>query len=382
MPVLRDTVEPFWNETDVESCMPLASQVQPADFLDCLRGFLGTTSPAWTYPSGREALKAVLRRSVRQERKLVLVTALTCPVVADVIRNVGGQVHAHDFDDTRGTIRWERIAKMLTHNHAAIIVTHLFGVPMDFRTLLTAARRHGVHVIEDCAHTLGGQIGDQMAGTLGDASFFSFNYDKPISLAGGGALLVNHPDLVPSRNPDDLTVHGEKNELEQYFMFTAARRSRIYPHGTFFRASNRIAQALRLLPRARMPHCRGIGPLRSALGVRQLERYQQIVAIRNKWASLLERWNPDHTWFRGPSVTPAWLRQKLSLRIPSNADSVSQSLRRQGFRVGRFNWPHTLQSPEPNPNADYISKHMLDVPVHQAMNENELLVIQKEFERS
>jgi len=62
--------------------------------------------------------------------------------------------------------------------------------------ILDIARRHNLKVIEDCAHALGAQYKGRMAGTLGDASFFSFQAFKPLNTYGGGLSWVADPEVA------------------------------------------------------------------------------------------------------------------------------------------------------------------------------------------
>jgi perosamine synthetase len=52
--------------------------------------------------------------------------------------------------------------------------------------ILDVAQRYNLKVIEDCAHSLGATYKGRMVGTLGDASFFSFQAFKPLNTYGGG----------------------------------------------------------------------------------------------------------------------------------------------------------------------------------------------------
>src|SRR5205814_9837896 len=56
--------------------------------------------------------------------------------------------------------------------------------------ILATARRHGVAVIEDCAHALGATYRGRPVGTLGDAALFSFQTLKPLNAFGGGLALI------------------------------------------------------------------------------------------------------------------------------------------------------------------------------------------------
>jgi dTDP-4-amino-4,6-dideoxygalactose transaminase len=67
-----------------------------------------------------------------------------------------------------------------------VLPTHLYGLACDLDPIMDMARRHGLRVIEDCAHSLGATYRGQMVGTFGDASFFSFQGFKPLNTFGGG----------------------------------------------------------------------------------------------------------------------------------------------------------------------------------------------------
>lgn len=383
---LRSTVEPTWDRTALSACLEVAAATPAESFVDRFRGFLGTDAPVWTFPAGRTALETVLAKLMTSGRQRVLICDFNCLVVPEAVVKAGGTVQTYDLASQNGEMDWGRIADQLTRDHAAVVVPHFFGVPTDFRALLPRARDLGVFVIEDCAHALGATLAGQTAGTLGDAAIFSFNYDKPITLGGGGALLVNRRELATRLGIEACvpSLDRERSAIGAFLDFLDAHRSRIPPETLWARGLRRIAEALRLRPRLAVPPCSGVGPLRSALGIWQLERYAAARAIRNRHAQLFEEWNPGRTWHRDQDVAPAWLRQKIVPRNTELADAISLTLRRRGLRVGRLNWKRTVGSwlGEPAlPNASSIAEHSLDVPIHQEMTESEMELIQEELDR-
>jgi dTDP-4-amino-4,6-dideoxygalactose transaminase len=72
-----------------------------------------------------------------------------------------------------------------------VVPTHLYGLPCDMERIVAVARRHGLKVIEDCAHALGAAWRGRPVGTLGDAGFFSFQLLKPLNTYGGGMAVTN-----------------------------------------------------------------------------------------------------------------------------------------------------------------------------------------------
>jgi dTDP-4-amino-4,6-dideoxygalactose transaminase len=87
-------------------------------------------------------------------------------------------------------------ARAITPRTRAILPTHLYGMPCDMDPILALAERHNLRVIEDCAHSLGATYKGQMAGTLGDASFFSFQAFKPLNTYGGGLAWLRDADVA------------------------------------------------------------------------------------------------------------------------------------------------------------------------------------------
>ena len=73
---------------------------------------------------------------------------------------------------------------------------HSFGLPAAADRLREIARARGLRIIEDCAHALGGTLGGRTLGTLGDASFFSFQWSKPYTTGLGGMAVTQDPELA------------------------------------------------------------------------------------------------------------------------------------------------------------------------------------------
>src|SRR3546814_19244335 len=75
--------------------------------------------------------------------------------------------------------------------------TTLFrSYPADVRALREIADRHGIALIEDCAHALGASDGGSPIGTIGDAAIFSFQAIKHMTTADGGLLTLKDPNLL------------------------------------------------------------------------------------------------------------------------------------------------------------------------------------------
>jgi len=88
------------------------------------------------------------------------------------------------------------VAGLITPRTKAICIVHYAGVGADPREFAELAARHGIALIEDNAHGLGGSFDSQRLGTFGAMSTLSFHETKNITCGEGGALVINDPSLV------------------------------------------------------------------------------------------------------------------------------------------------------------------------------------------
>jgi dTDP-4-amino-4,6-dideoxygalactose transaminase len=377
----RDIVEESWDEHVLAQCYSRARHVKVVDFLDRFKSFLGVTGRMWAATSGRSALRDALagtRNHTGKLKKSVLICSFNCIAVCEAVIQSGFIPETFDLSDRSGRIDWDAIAGQLRDDHHAIVVPHLFGVPSDFRPIQDAAAKLGVLVVEDCSHTLGGTVGGAVTGTLGDLAIFSFMYNKPISLGGGGALLVNNAELEPLIQLPDQTISldSERAEIRFFVTYLRERRSQLARPSAWARVRRRLLR--RKIASQELVPVAGFGSMRAALGIWELDHYGPTLDQRNQNATCFANIPGWRSWYVSDNVRPAWLMQKIIPIEPVDVMMISSTLQALGFRVGTFNWPMTsdrfLHFPE-RPNALYMATHGLDVPVHQSMKKNELETI-------
>jgi dTDP-4-amino-4,6-dideoxygalactose transaminase len=377
----RDIVEEFWDAETLAACRDEATGGAVDGFVDDLRAFLGAAGAIWPTPSGRDALRQLLAGCRSDAQRTVLACSFNCRVVPEAAIRAGCRVETFDFADARGRFDWASVADRIADRHCAVVVPHFFGVPTDFSALRTAAERAGAIVIEDAAHALGARIGTSAAGTLGDAAIFSFNYDKPISLGGGGALLVNNADLSRrlSIRVRTVTLDRDERELGEFLAYLRRRRGEDRSaDGTSGRPWSTPVSYLRDFGRRTglrpLFAVSGIGPLRAALGRWQLRAYPSVLRQRNANAEYFAA-STGSSWHIDPGVAPAWLKQKATPARAGDAPRISAELRRLGVPVGTFNWSRTIDRyvrSEERPHARHVAAYGLDIPIHQNLERREL----------
>lgn len=90
----------------------------------------------------------------------------------------------------------DHVERLITPSTRAICIVHYAGVGADPDRFREMAERHGISLIEDNAHGLGGSFMGQTLGTFGAMSTLSFHETKNITCGEGGALVINDPRLV------------------------------------------------------------------------------------------------------------------------------------------------------------------------------------------
>ncbi|MEW6263547.1 MAG: DegT/DnrJ/EryC1/StrS aminotransferase family protein [Thermodesulfobacteriota bacterium] len=92
----------------------------------------------------------------------------------------------------------EAIEEKITPRTKAIMVVHLAGRPCRMELILATARRHGLVVMEDCAHSPGGYYRGRALGAWGAAGCFSFYSNKNMT-TGEGGMIVTDDDALAAR---------------------------------------------------------------------------------------------------------------------------------------------------------------------------------------
>ncbi|MFI7671942.1 dTDP-4-amino-4,6-dideoxygalactose transaminase [Nocardia sp. NPDC049526] len=101
-----------------------------------------------------------------------------------------------DIDPETGNLDPESVAAVITDRTKAVVVIHYGGVAADMAGLLALADAHGIAIVEDNAHGLGGRWRDRPLGTLGTLGTLSFHDTKNVHCGEGGALLLTDEILM------------------------------------------------------------------------------------------------------------------------------------------------------------------------------------------
>ena len=187
-------------------------------FRDDLARFTGARHAGLT-STGSAAFYLTLKAlAARSDRREVVLPAYTAPVVLLPVQRAGLRPVFADVALETFNMAPPDAARLVTANTLAVMPAHMFGIPCELHEIRSAAAASGAAVIEDAASALGATIGDRLAGTLGDAGFYSFHRGKQITSVTGGAWVTDDAALAAdiARRAERLRVPGA---LERARMF-------------------------------------------------------------------------------------------------------------------------------------------------------------------
>lgn len=126
--------------------------------------------------------------------EVILPTFTIISCIGQIIR-AGAIPVLVDSDPLTWNMDAGQIEAKITPRTKAIMVVHIYGLPVDLAPVLEVAGRHGLKIIEDAAQMHGQTYRGRPCGSFGDVSTFSFYPNKHIT-TGEGGMLVTDDDAI------------------------------------------------------------------------------------------------------------------------------------------------------------------------------------------
>jgi len=100
-----------------------------------------------------------------------------------------------DSDPITWNMDVNQIESKITSKTKAILVVHIYGLPVDMDPILDLCEKHNLFLIEDAAEMHGQTYKGRKCGSFGTISTFSFYPNKHITTGEGGMLVTNDEKL-------------------------------------------------------------------------------------------------------------------------------------------------------------------------------------------
>lgn len=140
--------------------------------------------------NGTDALTLTLRAmDIGAGDEVITVSHTALATVAGILA-AGAKPVLVDIDPVYYTIDPVKVEAAITRKTRAVIAVHLYGHAADIPALQRICRRNKLKLVEDCAQSTGGLLGDRRLGSIGDAGTFSFYPTKNLGAIGDGGMVV------------------------------------------------------------------------------------------------------------------------------------------------------------------------------------------------
>jgi perosamine synthetase len=151
----------------------------------------------------------------------VIVTPMTFAASANCVLYQGGTPVFADVDPETLLIDPAQVEAKVTEKTKAIIAVDYTGQPCDYDALQAIADRHGLAIIDDACHAIGGSYKGRAVGTLADLNTFSFHPVKHFTTGEGGIITTESADFAQAmrvfRNHGITTDHRQRAKSGAFF---------------------------------------------------------------------------------------------------------------------------------------------------------------------
>ena len=204
----KDFNWPVYDETDVRMVAEIVRSGKWGNpdcgdavlaFENEFASFCGTKF-ALTCANGSVALRLALIACGVRPGDEVIVPPYTFIATASIVIEANCVPVFADIDPDTYNISPAAIEKAITKRTKAIIPVHFAGQACDMDAIMSIAKKHNLHVIEDSAHGHGAEYKGKKLGSIGDAGCFSFQSSKNLTSGEGGMVITNDESLYDLMN--------------------------------------------------------------------------------------------------------------------------------------------------------------------------------------
>jgi perosamine synthetase len=343
------------------------------------------TDNIYFHYKGRVSLYVILQAMNVKEGDEVIIPAYTCVVVPNPIIYLGAKPVYVDIDKDNLCMDINLLEKNITEKTKVIICQNTYGLSANVDTIVEIAKKHNLYTIEDCTHGFGGFYKNQPNGSYCDAAFYSMQWNKPFSSGIGGFLTINNAELLENINKIDRqkAKPGFLTKLNLKLLFFAKRyflnNTTYWFLLNFYRwlSKNNLvtgSSSGNEISDIKMPDnfLMDYSQTQAKEGLRNIKKLPKLLALRKdnalKYTEFLLKNNKvfvkkdlfeNHSFLKYPILV-------------KDREKIFNLARKTKIELGDwFISPiHPVQNnfekwemyPEKYPNADFISKHVVNIP--------------------
>lgn len=312
--------------------------------------------------NGSAALDVAIKALNLKKGDEVIMPTFTIISPAQSLINVGAIPVLVDSDATTWNMDVNQIEAKITSKTKAILVVHIYGLPVDMQPVLELCNKYNLWLIEDAAEMHGQTYNGQQCGSFGDISIFSFYPNKHITSGEGGMIMCNDDALAE-----------RCRKLRNLAFETNGRRFIHYELGWNYRMTN----------------------MQAAIGLAQLEKLDIHIAKKRKIGKLYDEGLKDLKGFQLPlpqtnyAENIYWVYAMVA-ETEDLANKTVQKLNEGKIGTRPFFWcmheqpvfqKMGLFKNEHYPVAEKIARNGFYIPSGLGLSEQEIQVVIEELKK-
>lgn len=146
--------------------------------------------------NGTAALEVAMQAIGIGEGDEVIMPTFTIISCAMAITKLGARPVLVDSNVNNWNMNTEEIESKITSKTKAILVVHLYGLPVEMDKIIALAKKYDLKIVEDAAEMHGQTYKGKACGSFGDISTFSFYPNKHITTGEGGMVVTDDEELA------------------------------------------------------------------------------------------------------------------------------------------------------------------------------------------
>ncbi len=262
--------------------------------------------------NGTAALEiAVAALDLKPGDEVILPTFTIISCAGAVVR-AGATPVVVDCDPVTWNMTAQHIEEKISPKTRAIMLVHIYGLPVDMDPILELATKHNIPIIEDAAEMHGQTYKNRPCGSFGAISTFSFYPNKHITTGEGGMLATDDNALA------------ERCQSLRNLCFQPAKRFVHESLGWNYRFTN----------------------LQAAVGLAQLEQLDEFVKLKREMGKYYNKHLAGLSNIQLPLSKTDYAQNiywvygiVLKDEVPFDAEEAAQRLKKMGIGTRPFFWP-------------------------------------------
>lgn len=304
--------------------------------------------------NGTAALQCAVDALELEPDDEVIVPTFTIIACVNAVIRAGAKPVLVDCDIKTFNSTPEQIEAAVTPKTKAIMLVHIYGLPVDCDPILSLAQKHGIKVIEDAAEVIGLNYKDKPCGSIGDMSTVSFYPNKHITTGEGGMILTDNDELAS-------LCRGFRDHC-----FQAKKRFYHERIGWNFRMTN----------------------LQAAIGLAQLEQLDEFIIKKREIGALYDKFLKNCPALDLPISETVYAKNiywvygvVLKEDFPEDASAVMKKLGERKIGTRPFFYPMHKQPifnqmglflQDYHPNSEILAERGFYVPSGLTLSENDI----------